>query len=203
MLFFWRVKADHITVPLKAVWFTRRKHLRATAARPTPRTDTVKRRMKTWRLRGERIYCTANEPPASPHLANNTLDCQITVPASTPIRRPVKQTVTLDFQVRWNFPFKSRSTCVNSSLPLWPRVSSGSCTLSSFMCLCLNPLKSDGDSSGCHEVEVYKNPLIVCLVHYNTTNNIKKERKTTTKMCFLSFKKYQQQFQQYNKCLFN
>lgn len=51
-------------------------------ARHTPRTphiDTVKRRMKTWCLQGIRVYCTANEPPASLHLANNTLDCQITV----------------------------------------------------------------------------------------------------------------------------
>lgn len=62
-------------------------------------------------------YCTPNEPSATLHLANNTLDCHITVPGINTNQPAGKLKCHVRFSItRHNlFPFKQWSTCRTSS----------------------------------------------------------------------------------------
>lgn len=101
-------RSHHCTIKDRLIHKNETPRRHTSAARHTPRTphiDTVKRRMKTWCLQGIRVYCTSNEPPASLHLVNNTLDCQITVAGFNTNQPARKINCHVRFSNKVQFPF--------------------------------------------------------------------------------------------------
>lgn len=85
MFFFWRVKSDHITVPLEADSIHKKETPRSYTGAQTCTCAT--HRYCTWtcvepdpcRESAHTVHSLQNEPSATPHLANDTLYWPITV----------------------------------------------------------------------------------------------------------------------------